>query len=253
MGGSFSARQVFVIALAAAAAAMLVPMGVDAAGRLVRMAGKGNRVVTVSKSGQMSVAVRNRPSVKVPGGVAVTNKPGVSVPDGVAVTNKPSVSVPDGVAVTNQPSDMAVHAAPGRLNATVRPPLEDVFNFYVDNVESLSAREVIRFKAPQRVAVTAAAVTVEGIASVDRETIAVLARYVTDTATDATCGSSPWTSQTTLKRLVVPPMSMDQLDLGAAPLIVEPDPDGRPTCVAAKLFQWVGGTKVSMSVDGYRL
>lgn len=252
MGGRFSTRQVFAIALAAAAAAMLVPVGVDAASRLVRMAGKGDRVVAVTKKGQLNVAVKNRPSVKVPEGVAVTNKPGVSVPDGVAVTNRPSVSVPDGVAVTNQPSRMEVHAEPGRLNATARPPLDDVFNFHVTDVASLASREVVRFQAPQRVAVTHVAVTVENVPSVDRETIVTVTRWVKTDASDATCGNAGWGEQTTLKRLVVAPMSMDQLDLAAAPLVVVPDPAGRATCVAIKLSQWVGATDVSLSVDGYR-
>lgn len=136
-------------------------MSVEAAGKIVKLAGKSGKVVKVDKRGNLSVAVRNAPSVKVPGGVAVTNQPSVKVPEGVAVTNQPAVKVPDGVAVNNHPTDIAVHAEPDRLNATTRPSTRDVVNMEASRL-SVGWMKLLEVPAGKRGAVTELTLTAQG-------------------------------------------------------------------------------------------
>lgn len=246
MRRSFSIRQVFVIALGAGLAVAVAPMAVDAASRAAGLKSKGGRAVAVDKKGRLAVSVKNRPKVDA----TVVNQPSVKVPDGVAVTNRPTVEIGNQPAVTvvNQPSELAVAARPGKLTATTRPPLDDVFNFHAASIQSLAPREVLRLPAGRRAAVTHLSVTVEG-AGVAQETIAELNRYVRTSGT-GDCGTAGW-EVTPLRRIVLKTEETFALDLGAAPIVVTPDGEDRPVCVAMKLYQWVGDTKVSFGADGY--
>lgn len=237
------ARQTFVVALAVGLAAALAPMGVDAAKRAAR-------AIAVDKKGQAKVVVKNRPAVSVPGGVSIANEPSVKVPGGVAITNEPNVKVPGGVTVNNQPTQMAVKAAPGELTATTRPPLEDVFNFYVGDVQSLSSKTVLDLPPSRRAAITHVAVAVHNTGSpVAEPTVAEVVRYV-QTSGSGTCGQAGWDG-TVLRRFVVQTDETVELDLSSAPLVVKPEPGGAPVCVGMRLYQWVAQTKVVFMADGY--
>jgi hypothetical protein len=231
MRGGFSARQTFVVAVGVGLAVAVAPLGVEAAKRTAR-------AIAVDKKGRAKVVVVDRPAVRVPGGVAVTNRPTVEI------GNQPTVTV------ANQPAELPVSAQPGRLNATTRPPLDDVFNFYVEEVKSLTPREVLRLAGPRSAAITSVSVTVENIGSpVDEPTIAEVRRYVRESGENA-CGLAGWTS-TTVRRVVLQNDETVSLDLTGAPLVIRPDAGGAPVCVAIKLHQWVGETEVSFAADGY--
>ena len=251
MRAGLTTRQTLVVAFGVGLAVALAPLGVEAAKRTAR-------AIAVDKKGQAKVVVVNRPAVRVRGGVTVSNEPSVKVPGGVAVSNEPSVKVPGGVAVTNeptvkvanQPTELSVKAGPGQLNTTTRPPLEDVFNSNVVDVQNLTPRQVLELPANRSAAITHVSVAVHNFGNpVTEPTIVEVNRYVRESGTSA-CGLSGWTA-TVLRRFVAQTDTTVALDLAAAPLIIEPDPGGAPVCVAMKLFQWVGETKVVFAADGY--
>lgn len=252
MRASFTVRQTFVVAVGVGLAVAVAPLGVEAAKRTAR-------AIAVDKKGQAKVVVTNRPAVRVRGGVAVSNEPSVKVPGGVAVTNEPNVKVPGGVAVTNQPTvnvanqptEISVKSEPGKLSATTRPPLEDVFNFYVGDVQNLTPRSILELPAGRSAAITNVAVAVHNFGTpVDEPTVADVVRYVRTSGSSA-CGSAGWTA-TVLRRLVIKTDETVALDMAAAPLLAGPEPGGADVCVAMKLYQWVSETKVVFMADGYQ-
>ena len=246
MRGTFSARQTFAVAAGVGLAVALAPMGVDAAKRTAR-------AIAVDKKGRAKVVVANRPSVKVPGGVAVTNEPTVKVPGGVAVTNRPTVEIGNqpSVTVANQPSEMSVTAPAGKLTATTRPPLDDVFNVGHFDLDDLNPREIVRVSGSERAAVTHVLVGVRDFGSpVGAPTIADVVRYERVSGSNP-CGQAGWTG-TTLRRVTLQTDSSLALDLGSAPFVVRAQEGGEPRCIAVKLYQWVGDTRVDVGADGYR-
>ena len=245
MRAGFTTRQTLVIAFGVGLSVALAPMGVDAAKRTAR-------AIAVDKKGRAKVVVVKQPAVRVRGGVAVSNEPSVKVPGGVAVTNQPTVTVGNQptVTVANQPAEMAVKAAPGQLTATTRPPLEDVFNFSAVDVQNLTPRQVVALPSGRSAAITQLTLSVHNFGTpVEEPTIAEVNRYVQESGT-AECGMAGWTA-TVLRRFATKTDETVALDLSAAPLVIRPDEGGRRVCVAMKLYQWVGETKVTFAADGY--
>src|SRR3712207_244813 len=104
---AFSSRQVLLIAFGVGLAVAIAPLAVQAATSVVRMAGKKNRVVAVSKKGLLSVSVRNQPRVTIQDGASV------KVPDGVAIRAPQALDVN----VRNHPAE-----------TTVQPSFAGAFN-----------------------------------------------------------------------------------------------------------------------------
>jgi hypothetical protein len=252
---TFSSRRVFLIALGVGLAVALAPMAVEAANRVVRIAGKKNRVVAVTKRGELRVRATNGAAVRVPGGVAVTNQPYVRVPDGVAVTNQPSVRVPDGVAVTNQPTvtvanpqtDVSVHSSRGDLKADSRPSLDGVFNMNGSRL-GLGYINLLQLAGSERAGITEMTITGEGPAG---SQVALIEAFVRTSGSDGCNGAgTPGYTRHTLRRVGFENGRTIDLEFDGAPLV--PPQGGDKVCFGVTVISIPSGSATYAGGTGFR-
>lgn len=241
----YTTKQVFAIALAVGLVAALAPLTVEAASKIVRMAGKKGRVVAVDKAGKLSVAVRNQPTVqiagqpavKVPEGVAVTNQPSVRVPDGLAVTNQPAVKVPDGVAVTNEPN----------VRARTRPSVDDLVSGQGSR-SGVGWIKLIETSEGRRVALTEFSVTAQGPDGKQAYRLEAWLRKAAEGSCDAVNLSQ--FDKRVLRQVVVANFDSLQLTFPDAPLVVPAAPGGL-TCVGVVSISAPNGSESFAGASGF--
>ena len=226
------ARHLFLAALGVGLAVALAPMAVEAA----------KRTFSFDKKGRAKVAVANRPSVTVPGGVKVTNQPAVSVANRpeVTVANRPEVAIANEptVKVANQPSQL-----------TALPPLERNFNLVVENVEDLVVRPLLELEGAERAAVTEVTVAVTGQTVAQPNEGRLFIRRRTSGSAPCAASSTGWELPVTLRRFAVRVGETVQLDFSAAPLVIG---DGGHVCLAVQQTKWWDATAMQVGVSGFR-
>lgn len=113
------------------------------------------------------------------------------------------------------------------------------------DITSLTPRTLLEVVSPTRIAVSEVTIGVRDAGNpVVAPTIVDLIRYVQTTGTNP-CGQSGW-APTVLRRVTLKTDETMHLKFDGPPLMVAPAANGQRVCLAAKLYQWVGDTRVDI-------
>ena len=139
----------------------------------------------------------------------------------------------------------------GSLRVETRPGVTNgASNVAHNDVANLTPRMLLEATAPTRIALSEFTVAVRDYGNpVIAPTIIELNLYTKNSGTNP-CGGSGWTG-TVLRRITLKTDTTEQLTFSGPPLIVPTPPDGTRYCLAAKLFQWVGDTRVDVGATVY--
>jgi hypothetical protein len=115
---------------------------------------------------------------------------------------------------------------------------------YVD-IQNLSPRSLLEVTHPNRAALSDLTISVRDFGNpVVAATVVDLIFYVHVSGTNP-CGGTGW-SGTVLRRLTLNTDETIQVDFDGPPLMMPAPPSGKRGCLAAKLYQWVGDTRVDI-------
>lgn len=118
------------------------------------------------------------------------------------------------------------------------------------DVASLSPRKLMETTAPNRIALNEISISVRDFGNpVVAATIVEIVSYVRDSGTNP-CGSSGWTPRV-LRRITLNTDETLHIPFDHSPLVTPPVPSGKTHCLAAKLYQWVGDTRVDIGATTY--
>lgn len=113
------------------------------------------------------------------------------------------------------------------------------------DIATLTPQALLEVNGPTRIALSELTVTVRKFGSpVVAATIVDLIAYAHVTGTNP-CGQSGWTG-THLRRVQLNTGESQQWDFDGPPLVVPRAANGQRQCLAAKLYQWVGDTRVDV-------
>ena len=134
----------------------------------------------------------------------------------------------------------------GSLRVETRPGVTNGAQNVVHNdIASLSPRALLEATAPTRIALSELTIAVRKFGSpVNAPTIVDLVHYVRASGSNP-CGQAGWMG-TSLRRVTLTTDRTEQLTFAGPPLIVPTPADGKRHCLAAKLYQWVGDTRVDI-------
>jgi hypothetical protein len=134
----------------------------------------------------------------------------------------------------------------GALQVETRPGVTSgAVNVSHVDIQSLSPRKLAEVTSPTRIALAEFTVGVHNVGNpVVEPTVVEINRYVHVSGTNA-CGLSGW-SGTVLRRITLENDETLQLKFDGPPLMVPTPPAGTKFCLATKLYQWVGETKVDV-------
>ncbi len=246
---TLSSKQVLLIALGVGLAVAFAPVAVEAANRVVRIAGKKNRVVTVTKRGEMRVKATDGAAVRVPGGVAVTNEPSVKVPDGVRIANEPGVSVTNQptVTVANPQTDVQVRSSRGDLKADSRPSLDGVFNMEWDRLGT-GPIYLLQLDGHEKVGITELTIMGNGPAGAQE---ALLEAYVRTSGSNGCTGpGTPGYTRHTLRRVGYDNAATIELNFDGAPLVLPQGGDA--VCFGVNVISIPSGSATFAGGTGFR-
>jgi hypothetical protein len=166
----------------------------------------------------------------------------VLAPVGVMAATGQHVNITDPVIGSRQ---VRVGSA-GALQVETRPGVTSTAAnvSYVD-IQNLTPRKLAEVTAPTRIALSEVTIGVHNIGNpVAEPTVVELNQYVHVSGTTA-CGLSGWNG-TVLRRVTLQTDDTLHLKFDGPPLIVPTPASGTRFCLAAKLYQWVGETKVDV-------
>ena len=146
----------------------------------------------------------------------------------------------------------AARVAPvGALMVETRPGVvSNSANVSHVDIASLTPRRLLEVTSPNRLGLSELTVTVRKFGSpVNADTIVDLISYLHVSGSNP-CGLAGWTG-THLRRFTLQTGDTLQLDFDGPPLVVAPAPVGKRQCLAAKLYQWVGDTRVDIGATVY--
>lgn len=171
----------------------------------------------------------------------------VLAPVGVIAAGSQLVKITDGA----DSSRKARVSSVGALKVESRPGvLTHALNVSHVDVQSLSPRKLLQVTGPTRMAVSEVTVGVHNTGNpVNEPTVAELNYYVRVSGT-STCGGTGW-SGTVLRRFTLKNDETLQMKFDGPPLMVPQPASGKVACVAMKLYQWVGETKVDFGATVY--
>ena len=134
----------------------------------------------------------------------------------------------------------------GSLQVETRPGVTSgALNVSHVDVQNLTPRKLAETTAPTRLALAELTVGVHNIGNpVNEPTVVEINQYVHVSGTSA-CGLTGWTG-TVLRRVTLKNDETLHLKFDGPPLIVPTPAAGKRYCLAAKLYQWVGETKVDI-------
>ena len=139
----------------------------------------------------------------------------------------------------------------GTLRVETRPGVTaGAKNALHTDIQSLSPRELISVTGPTRIGLSELTVSVRDFGyPVDAPTIMQLISYVRSSGTQP-CGGSGW-SATELRRITLVTDTTEQIQFSGPPLVVPVAAAGQRQCLAVKLYQWVGDTKVDVGATAF--
>ena len=134
----------------------------------------------------------------------------------------------------------------GALQVETRPGVtSSAVNVSHVDIQNLTPRKLAEVTAPTRIALSEFTVGVHNFGNpVAEPTVVELNQYVHVSGTSA-CGLTGWHG-TVLRRVTLKNDETLHLKFDGPPLIVPTPPSGARYCLAAKLYQWVGETKVDV-------
>lgn len=134
----------------------------------------------------------------------------------------------------------------GSLQVETRPGVTSgALNVNHVDIQSLAPRKLAEVTAPARITLSELTVGVHNVGNpVVEPTVLEINQYVRNTGTTA-CGLSGW-APTVLRRVTLKTDETLHLKFDGPPLIVPVPAAGKRYCLAAKLYQWVGETKVDV-------
>lgn len=140
----------------------------------------------------------------------------------------------------------------GALQVETRPGVvTNATNVAHVDVQTLAPRKLYEVVGPTRIAVSELTIAVHNAGNpVNEPTVADLNYYTRDTGTNP-CGMTGWT-RTVLRRFTVKTDETLQVKFDGPPLMVPKPAAGQTACLALKLYQWVGETKVDFGATVYK-
>jgi hypothetical protein len=172
--------------------------------------------------------------------VCAVSAAAVLAPVGVLAATGQLVTITDSVSSTRK----ARVTTSGALQVETRPGMTtNAKNVSHVDVQSLTPREIHRVTGPYRMGVSEVTVGVHNIGNPVAEPTVVEINYYVRTSGTSACGLSGWTGKV-LRRLTVKTDETLQVKFDGPPLVVPTPADGQTACLALKLYQWVGETKV---------
>lgn len=171
----------------------------------------------------------------------------VLAPVGVIAARSQLVKITDSANTSRKARVSSV----GALRVESRPGvIAQAQNISHVDVQSLSPRKLLQVTGPTRMAVSEVTVGVHNTGNpVNEPTVAELNYYVRVSGTN-TCGQTGWTG-TVLRRFTLKTDETFQMKFDGPPLMVPRPSSGKVACVAMKLYQWVGDTKVDFGATVY--
>ena len=171
----------------------------------------------------------------------------VLAPVGVLAATGTLVNITDPLVSTRKARVTSV----GALQVETRPGVvANAVNVSHVDVQSLTPRKLLEVTGPYRIGVSEVTIGVHNVGNpVTEPTVVDLVYYVRSSGTNA-CGLAGWTA-TVLRRWTLRTDETLQMAFDGPPLMVPKTPDGKTGCVALKLYQWVGETKVDFGATVY--
>lgn len=179
--------------------------------------------------------------------VVAVSAAAVLTPVGVMAATGQLVNITDPVDAGNK----ARVTDNGALQVETRPrATRYVKNVSHVDIASLTPRPLLEVAAPSKIALLEVTVGVRDFGNpVIAPTIVDLVSYVRTSGVNP-CGQAGWTG-TTLRRITLMTDKTEQVTFDNAGLPLPVAPAGKRQCLAAKLYQWVGDTRVDIGATVY--